>query len=326
MTVRAHYRAAALPDATAPHDRVQMKLHYPAAPQNSEAERNTGVIPVEKAYSPLPVVVIMPGINVGPESYGWLAHALASAGMLAVTYQIIAEEMPGHVSLTPGLDLARLSPQGFGTGPSSTALGPIIAALNEENDSAGPLSGHIDTGRLVIGGHSAGGTVALLNNRKVWFAGVLGAFAYAAHTGAATALGHPADTVLPTGDTPVLIMGGTEDGVIAASAGRYGDSNNGKADPAVRLRATFDTAVPQDGRSHLVLLDGANHFSFSHPADHSTGRAFLEGEGSMPGATARALMARMVVAFARQCFELEGESIADVLSANTDFVTEQQGK
>ena len=106
-------------------------------------------------------------------------------------------------------------------------------------------------------------------------------------------------------------------GVIAASAGRYGDQ---PGDPTARLQATFEAAPEHNGRSHLVLLDGANHFSFAHPADPSTGRAFLEGKAGLPGDKARALMARLVTAFARRCFESEGEAIADIVSAHEDCV------
>ena len=41
---------------------------------DSEEERNSGVVPVDDRHGPLPVVILMPGINVGPESYAWLAR------------------------------------------------------------------------------------------------------------------------------------------------------------------------------------------------------------------------------------------------------------
>ena len=56
------------------------------------------------------MAIILPGINVGPESYGWLARGLAAGGVITVTYTLVAEEMPGYISLTPGLSMAALAP------------------------------------------------------------------------------------------------------------------------------------------------------------------------------------------------------------------------
>jgi pimeloyl-ACP methyl ester carboxylesterase len=325
LTVRALFRVAALAGVPAPYDRASLKIFYPAAPKNSAEERNSGMVPCDSSRAPFPVVVLLPGINVGPESYSWLAHGLAENGYVVVSYQVIAEEMPGYISLTPGLRLDRLAPDGFGTGPSATALQAILDCLQQVNEQSGVLQGALNMDKLIIGGHSAGGTVALLNAEPQWFSGLRGVFSYAAHTGASTALGHPPETILPIpGDCPVLLMGGTRDGVIAASGARYGDDGQSAT---ARIEATFDEAVPENGgNSHLVLLDGANHFSFVYPRDDSTGRAFLEGEESRPGEQYRHLMSSLVTAFAGRACERDCPDVNEVLAKHPQLIAAHRSK
>ena len=95
MTIRAVYRAIAIAGAEPPYDRASLKVFYPAHYGDTEEERNTGVIPAAGEDVPFPVVILLPGINVGPESYSWLAKALAAQGVVAVTFTLVAKEMPG---------------------------------------------------------------------------------------------------------------------------------------------------------------------------------------------------------------------------------------
>ncbi len=293
--VRAIYRACAIPDAASPHDRILLKVFYPAAPEDSPEERNSGVIPPDTTAAPYPVVVFMPGINLGPESVSWLAVTLAAQGLAVVTYSAVTEEMPGYISLSPGLDLAALGPEQFGSRPSCTTLAPILSEL-ERLDRDSPLAGLLNLEALVLAGHSAGGTAALLNANPEWFAGVRGVFSYAAHSGASVSLGWPAETVLPLpGHVPALIMGGDRDGVIAASAHRYGRDEGA---PTHSIERTFDEGVAEDqADSYLFILRGANHFSFAHPHDGTTGRAFLDWDTGAEPAQLRTRIAALVSDF-----------------------------
>ena len=220
------------------------------------------------------MVILLPGINVGPEAYTWLAHDLARQGIVTVTFTLVAEEMPGYVSLTPGLSIPALMPDDYGKSPSATALSPILKELQALNTS-GVLEGILDLGKVVLGGHSAGGSTALLNARPDWFEGVCAVFSYGAHAGAATALGYPEDAMfeLPS-SLPTLVMGGTRDGCIANSAARYGEGETSATD---RVERTFDEALDADrGDCYLAIIDGANHFSMAWPEDTSTGRPFID--------------------------------------------------
>lgn len=295
MITRAFYRAISIAGGTPPYDRASLKVYYPAEHQDTPEERNTGVVAAADTGALFPVVIMMPGINVGPEAYGWLARALASQGIVTVTYTLVAEEMPGYISLTPGLDITALTPQEYGTRPSATAIAPIIEDLAAMN-RIGVLAGKLNLDSIILGGHSAGGTVALLNARADWFPGVCAGFSYGAHTGAATALGYDQDSMFDTpSDLPLLIMGGTRDGCIANSSGRYGDD---QANATERVEKTFDASVRSNrGDCYLAIIEGANHFSMAWPQDDSTGRPFIDQPTTTPDEILRDLLAELTCLF-----------------------------
>jgi len=295
LNVRAIYRAVHVMDSPKPYDTISLKVYYPASFGDTDIERNTGLIPCDSTKAPLPVVLLLPGINVPPEAYAWLAKDIASEGYVVVTYSWISEEMPGFISLTPGLDMTAFGPDSYGKGPSCPAIAPILhdmAALNE----SGLLEGLIDLDTVILGGHSAGGTVALMNANANWFESVKASFSYGAHTGASVALGWPEDTVLPLGgNIPVLLMGGTEDGVIAESSHRYG---KGHADSAIhRIERSYDEGVSEGSGSAMVIFEGANHFTFAWPTDGTTGRPFIDWAETSDGELLRAVMSDCVCRF-----------------------------
>lgn len=295
--IRALFHATTIPGANPPYHALHLKIYYPAAPTNSEAERMTGIMPVDTTAVPLPIVIFCPGINVGIESYHWLAVRLAEAHIVTVLYTHIAETLPHVIGLTPGIDLARVRPDSYGSGPTCTAVQPILDALAQLNgDAASPLSGTLDLNRVILGGHSAGGTVALQNGQ--FFEQVTAVFAYAGHTMASTMLGFAPGTILPAGDKSALLMRGDRDGVIAASRGRY-EMAAETPDP---VALTFDQAChPAAGhQAYDVLIPGANHFSIAHPLDETTGRFFLDMPMSRPAVEIREQIAWLILAFIRQ--------------------------
>ncbi len=299
LIARAFFRAITLPGAQPPHDHASLKVFYPARLTGSDEERNTGVVEAAAELAPFPVVIMLPGINVGPESYSWLAQALALQGIVTVTFTHVAEEMPGYVSLTPGLDISALLPENYGTRPSATTVAPIIEVLHSINSDS-VLKGQLDLEKIILGGHSAGGTVAQLNADPDWFSGVVAAFSYGAHSAAATALGYGEGELfqLP-GKVATLIMGGTRDGCIANSAGRYGEG--GESSPTAAVERTFEEAITSDRSDcYLALIEGANHFSLAYPADHSTGRPFIDMSTTRPDDAIRNYLAELIIAFIRE--------------------------
>lgn len=291
--IRCLYRAGRVPGAPPPHDTLHARVYYPALPPGTEAERMTGELPVDRERAPLPVVLFCSGINIPCAGYGWLALRLAAAGYAVVLYDYVAETLPGVVGLTPGLDLGRVRPDTYGTGPTCPAIGPILDLLADLNDRpGGPLHGALDLTAVALGGHSAGGTVALHNGG--YFAAVRAVFAYAGHTVASILLGFPPDTVLPIADKPTLLMRGDRDGVIAASRSRYG--HGPAADPVAR---TFAAALPATacGPAYDALIEGANHLAIVHPQDETTGRGFLDGDLGRPAEAIRQTIAELLLAF-----------------------------
>lgn len=296
---------------------AQVKLFYPASFSHSEHESNTGQVAAQPFEHPLPVVIIMPGINVGSHAYQWLAESITKQAMVAVTYDLLAEEMPGQIGLTPGLDLNHITPSSYGTAPSASAIQPIINLLEQLNKD-GVLKGLMDLNCVLLGGHSAGGTAALLNANPDWFPQVKGVFTYGAHSGASTALGFPPNTCLDIdGRLPILMLGGARDGCIARSKGRYekasatiknkneprkNDSITTENDATARLKQSFTQSFKEHhNNKHLIIVDGANHFSIVHPIDSTTGRFFIDLPTSRPGQYIRSCLEDLVTGFIKDC-------------------------
>lgn len=170
------------------------------------------------------------------------------------------------------------------------------------NDEKSPLYQALDLNQIILGGHSAGGTVALQNGQ--FFEQVKSVFSYAGHTMASTMLGFAPGTVLNIGSKSTLLMRGDRDGVIAASRVRYGAEGQSQ-DP---VEKTFDEACqPSAGEEAFdVLLQGANHFSIAHPLDETTGRFFLDMETTRPAEEIRNQIAGFILAFVKK-MELRAE-------------------
>jgi dienelactone hydrolase len=295
MTIRALFRAAKVESAAPPYDTLHLKVFYPARPSGSDQEQNMGIVPANGEQAPFKVVIFFNGINCGPEIYQWLAIALAERGLVVVTFSWVGQNIPGMVALTPGIDLAMFAPSAYGSGPTATAM-PAILNVLQELQHEGVLAGLLDLQHIVIGGHSAGGRAAIESASAQFFPQVAGAFGYGVHTAAVTQLGYEPGTILPLPDNlPLLLMGGTQDGVITRSSFRYGVEWETPTTPVER---TFQEAIA-GGRndSYLLLLDGANHFSIAHPFDETTGRPFLDFSATQPEAQIRALMAEAIGLF-----------------------------
>lgn len=295
MNIRAFFRAATVEEAASPYNTIHLKVFYPAHMTGSDQEQDLGVVPADTRQAPFKVVVFFNGINCGPELYQWLAVQLAGRGLVVVTFAWVSENIPGMVALTPGVDLKMLTPGMYGKGPTASALPALLRAL-EQLQADGVLAGLLDLDQIILGGHSAGGRVAIESAGSQFFSQVVGSFAYGAHTAATVQLGYAPNTILPLPDSlPLLLIGGTEDGVIAKSSHRYGVTWENATTPVLR---TFQDAIAGGrGDSYLLLLEGANHFSIADPFDATTGRPFLDFPATQPPAQLRELMAEAIGLF-----------------------------
>lgn len=294
MNVRSLFQAAKVENASSPYDTIHLKVFYPSQAPGSNQEQ-IGIFPADSQQSPFKVVIFFNGVNCGGESYQWLAIKLAERGFVVVTFSWVAENFPGMVALTPGVDITRLAPNMYGKGATASALPTLLMAL-KRLQAEGVLAGLLDLNQIVLGGHSAGGRVAIESANPQFFPQVAAAFAYAAHTAAGNQLGYPAGTILPLPDSlPLLLIGGTCDGVIANSSHRYGVTWEQATTPILR---TFQEAIA-GGRndSYLLLLEGANHYSACYPLDSTTGQLFPDFPPTQPETQLRDLIAEAIGLF-----------------------------
>lgn len=296
VLVRAVREAVRVPGAPAPYDTAHVTIRHPARPASTEIERMSGMLPADASGAPYPVVVVVPGVNVSSEGYRWLASALVEAGYVCVTYDWVGELFAGQNGLTPGVDLTAVGPDTYGTKPTTPALAAVLDRLGELNRVEGVLGGLLDLDRVALVGHSAGGTVALQSASPQWFPGVRAVITYASHTMASQQLGHPAGTLLSAPvAVPVLLVGGSADGVVAASAVRYGE-RAGAADHHP-LERTWREALPNAAEAWLAVLSGAGHMLPATPEDPSSARGFLEEPLEADQDELREVFARLVIDF-----------------------------
>ena len=295
MNVRSLFHAAKVEDISSPFDTIHLKIFYPAQMPGSELKQNMGKVPANSVLAPFKVIIIFNGFNCGPELYQWLAVKLAECGFVSVTFSWIAQNIPGMVALTPGVDIKSLAPNTYGSAPTASALPTILAAL-EHLQSEGVLAGLLDLQNVILGGHSAGGRVAIESASPQFFPQVVGAFAYGAHTAAGVQMGYESGSILPLPDSlPLMLIAGTRDGVIANSSHRYGLTWEQPTTPVAR---TFGEALAGGrGDSYLLLLEGANHFSITDPIDFTIGTPELDFSATQSEAKLRDLIAEAVTLF-----------------------------
>jgi hypothetical protein len=109
MNERALFQSAKVENASSPYDTIHLKVLYPSQASDSDQEQNLGVIPADSQHSPFKIVIFFNGINCGGELYQWLAVKLAERGLVVVTFSWVAENLPGMVALTPGVDITMLA-------------------------------------------------------------------------------------------------------------------------------------------------------------------------------------------------------------------------
>ncbi len=295
MRIRAIFESVKVEEANSPYDTIHLKIFYPTQISGHGVEHNMGIVPADLQRSPFKVVIFFNGINCSPEVYQWLAVKLSERGLVVVTFSWVAQNIPGIVSLTPGVDLKMLTPNTYGSGPTALAL-PTLLRVLERLQAEGVLAGLLDLQNIILGGHSAGGRVAIESANPQFFPGIVAAFGYGTHTAAGLQLGYPSGTILPLPDAlPLLLIGGTCDGVIASNGQYYGVDWEQATTPVLR---TFKEAIA-GGRndSYLLLLEGANHFSITSPFDSTTATTFLDFPASQPQDQLRNLIAKTIALF-----------------------------
>ena len=297
MIIRAFRKAIAVLDAQSPYDRIHLKIFYPA--DNSQAENPFSTTPAAQDLAPFPVVIFFSGFNCSLSMYQWLAIELAEKGLVVVLYDWLVETNQ-NVSLTPGVDLTAFSEEKYGNVPSSLALPLLLDELNNLQ-STGVLADLLDLQKIILGGHSAGGRLALENADPKFSDGIAGAFSYGGHSAAPMPLGKEPGTILSLPNSlPMLLIAGTQDGVIANASKMYGLENwSTPAEPIIR---TFREAIDREQRdSYLVIVEGANHFTIADTADPTLSVAEKDFAATQSEAEIRSSMASIIGLFIDSC-------------------------
>ena len=330
MMVRSVYAAGVLENRAAPFDRVQMRVFYPAEFTGTQQERMSGMLPVASGVDRLPIVVFLPGVNVTIDSYRWFAEFLAARGFVVVLPWVIESMSPGVTAMTAGVDRAASSPAELGSRPACFALSAVLSALEELDSSGSPLAGHLDLSNVAFGGHSAGGSMALLSSSARWFPSLRCTFTFGAHLLGSQLAGWEPGSVMTINDdsVPLLLIAGTNDGVVAASAGRYGETAETREDP---MRRTFARGLPDPVHacSHMVLIDGADHFAIVNPLDPTAARSFLEPSTPTDAPLHRNLICALSESFLRSHLYADvtaAETLAALMTRSQDFVMKVTAK
>ena len=281
MKVRSFWRSVKVESAKSPYDTIHLKIYYPEGKSDS-------------IEFPLPVVVFFSAVNCESSIYHWLAIALVESGAIVVTFNWVAENPPGIINLTPGVDVNSWR-KSYGKLPTASALPSILNEL-ELLRSTEKLQGKIDLNRVILGGHSIGGRIALENADPYWFPSVKAAFAYGSHCLAPVAFDYFPGTVreLPS-KLPILLMGGTQDGVIAKSSNSYGLLGK---DPIAPLVNTFTEGFSSNNNDkYLVLFEGANHYSIADSIDFTQENIYTDFPTPRPQIEYRKLIASIIKNF-----------------------------
>lgn len=291
MRIRSIVEAIKIEQTSSPYDSLHLKIFYPSNTQDAEMGR----FPVDSQQAPYKIVILFNGINCDPQQYQWLAIQLAKQGLIVVTFAWVCQNIPGIVAISPGVDLKLLTPKTYGSGATASALPTLLTAL-ERFQTQSILAGCLDLQQIIIGGHSAGGRVAIESANPEFFPQIVAAFAYGAHTAAGSQLGYASGTILPLPDSlPLLLIGGSCDGVIANNGHHYGVNWEY---PITPIQRTFEEAIVGGRKdSYLLLLEGANHFTITHPLDTTLGTTDLDYPATQPEDQLRNIMAEMITLF-----------------------------
>ena len=283
MKVRSFWRGVKVESTEPPYDTIHLKIYYPFSEDGSNLKQVA-----------LPVIIFFSGANCDARMYQWLAIELVKSGAIVVTFNWVANNPPGSINLSPGVDVNSWQ-KSYGQLPTASALPSILNEL-ASLQSTEQFKKIIDLEKVILGGHAIGGRIALENAEPDWFSGVKAAFGYGAHCLAPVAFGYPPKTVRPLpSKLPILLMGGTRDGVIANSNSSYGLT---EADPTATLISTFREGFSsQNNDKYLVLFEGANHYSIADPIDLTQGNIDRDFSNERPQAEYRNLMGETIANF-----------------------------
>ncbi len=293
MVVKSFWRAAKVKSLEPPYDTIHIKVLYPA--KCSDTTEPLSLYPADPSKAPFPVVIFLSGINCDSFMYQWLAVKLVERGIVVILFDEDMENRPGTISVSPGINTVAWKPDLYGTIPSALALPSLLAEL-ENLQSEGHLANLLDLEKVVLGGHSAGGRLAIQNGEPSFFPQVAATRAYGTSSAAFVQLGYEPDTILPLPSSlPILLMGGTCDGAVAYMSEK--GSGMAPGAPSSSIIRTFREGISaQRNDCYLLILEGANHYSIANPVDLTTGGS-MDSPATQSEEEIRLLMSEVIGLF-----------------------------
>jgi len=295
--VRGLYEAFRVSDGLSPpYDTGRMKILYPAS------EETAFFTEAKDSDAPFPVIVFIGGPLVESNRYQWLGERLVEDNdVVFVSYDILG--VLGEPSIITE------TTQAFDVETPSEVLETVFKKLRGWNRD-GILAGKLDLERVVLGGHSAGGTMALMNGNEDFFPGVVGVFTYASHLATGSVFGFPPASIIPlTSTVPILLMGGTEDGVIMSLSYR---SDTEWTSPTEPIERTFDEAFPSGKPVYYMAFNGFNHLALVDPIDTTVGSGFNDSMAAVEKDVMKERLVGTISLFVRE-HVFEDEEAADEL-------------
>lgn len=242
-----------------PYDTVRLKVLYP------EWEESWQDAPA------LPVVIFIPSGFVEYNRYQWLGERIVREnGVAFVLYDAVVDPTGEPVLFPDTVEYDIDSP--------AEVLSGVFKKLEQIN-RVGTLAGRLDLQRVILGGHACGGRIALINANKEFFPGVIAMFGYTAHMAAGPLDGYPPASIMRLdGTVPVLLLGGTLDGVLVQSSYLY---ETVWADAMVPVERTYQEALDPERPACIIELKGFNHFAMVSPIDTTLAPIDLDFEAAV---------------------------------------------
>ena len=251
--VLAVYDAYHFPDCDVPYNAGRMKIFYPAT-VDMEGEQGPN-----RLGAPYPVVIFLVGGFIEMNRYQWLAERLVRDAKVVC---VCCDAMVSLEDFAVLMPLCRKDP----INSTAKALETALAKLHDHNENS-KLAGMMDLNRIVLGGHSTGGGLALEYAVSEKGTEIAAVFCYGAHH---AQFGDGNQEIFPRNviSMPTLLLVGNRDGVIERFSSRYGVKWTSAAEP---VRRTFAECLKSDGSGIYIEFDDFNHFALVDPVDQTMG-------------------------------------------------------
>ena len=303
--VLAVFEVCHFPDSDAPYNSGRLKIFYPTTVDSEGAQE------LDSGGAPYPVVIFLVGKFVEMNRYQWLAERLVSdAKVMCVCCDAML--------LRNGSSLLAPSCLEDSVSSSKKTLETVIAKLHDHNEN-GELAGMMNLNRILLGGHSSGGRVALehvVSEERTEIAAVFSYGSHYAQSGDGSQEIFPREVI----SRPALLMVGNCDGVIESFSFVYGINWASGAEP---VRRTFEECLKSNGTGVYIEFDGFNHFVMTDPVDQTTRSTAVDHAMTVSKHAATEELGHVITLFVQEhghCDEEAAKTLRDHLQSDNALI------